>query len=126
MAKKLRFPKEKKLVCNKDGSEIIDSKPLEIKVGLSQPVSLRDKMKQLWAEFKEKDDAANQYESIQDSMDFDVDKNAQVQTAYEVEGDLEDELQGAEILAQQEIQAKQKENVDVKENTFETSSEQAN
>lgn len=89
--KKVRFKKEKVININKDGSEKISSKPTKIH-GKTAPVSLRQKMKSLWAEFNEKQKDASEVESIADAQDFDVSNDAELKSPYEVDGELEDAL----------------------------------
>jgi hypothetical protein len=87
--KKLRFPKAKRnLGINADGSEICDSKPTELRASMQAPVTMRQKMRQLWAEFREKEMESEQMESIQDAADFDVSNDDFLSSEYEVEGSL--------------------------------------
>lgn len=86
---KIRFPKEKKpCLVKDDGSENLCSKPTELRAKIIAPVTLRQKMRQMWSEFKEQDELNNSQETLADSQDFDVDNDAFPKSAYEVEGDL--------------------------------------
>ena len=49
MAKKVRFKKCKADVCHKDGSEKLSSKPTELRAKINAPVTLRQKMSNLFA-----------------------------------------------------------------------------
>ena len=90
--KKPRFPKAKKpCLIKEDGSENLCSKPTELRAKISAPVTLRQKMRSMWKEFKEQEDLAKQEETFADSQDFDVDNDAFPKSAYEVEGDLLDQ-----------------------------------
>lgn len=89
--KKVRFKKEKVININKDGSEKISGKPTKIH-GKSAPVSLRQKMKSLWQEFNEKQKDSSEIESIADAQDFDVSREEELRSPYEVDGELEDAL----------------------------------
>ena len=99
MAKKLRHKKECRKGCiNADGSENISSKPTELRAKLIAPVTLRQKMQSLWAEFRQREEENSQLESIQDAQDFDVDADVQLKSPYESEGEL---LDNVDAIAQQ-------------------------
>lgn len=96
MAKKLRFPKKGlPSGLNKDGSEIVDSKPTELRASMEAPVTMRQKMRQLWEEFRVKEEEAQQQESISDAADFDVDNDEFCKSPYENEGSLSDAISQA-------------------------------
>jgi hypothetical protein len=97
--KKLRFPKADRSVCHKDGSEKICSKPTELRAKIMAPVTLRDKMRGMWKEFREKEIRDNEYETLSDSQDFNVENDLPPRSPYEVEGELSD------VLEQQEVDA---------------------
>jgi hypothetical protein len=94
--KKVRFPK--KSLCSglkPDGSEICDPKPSELRVEMSAPVTMRQKMRQLWEEFRIKDDMAREVESLADAADFDVSNDENLSSPYESEGSLDDAINQA-------------------------------
>lgn len=99
--KKLRFPKVERRYCNKDGSEIVDSKPTEIHAKVN-PVTLRDKMRSLWSEFRLKEQESGEFESIADAQDFDVERDVEPRSQYECEGDLLDHVDEVQLEQQPE------------------------
>jgi hypothetical protein len=92
MAKKTRFKKEKECYTNKDGSEKLCSKPLSVKGKINAPKTLREKMKELWTEFRVKEEEYSSIESIADAQDFDMDDDSLPRTPYESEGEIADYL----------------------------------
>ena len=123
MAKKIRFQKskEKDLGLNKDGSEKLSSKPTELRANLNNPVSLRQKMKNLWMEFNQKQSDFAEQESLADSQDFDVENDVFGSSPYEVEGDLMDAVANSQEFVAHEAVAEEK-----KEVNNEVSSEESN
>lgn len=123
MAKKIRFKKskEKDLGLNNDGSEKLSSKPTELRAKLNNPVSLRQKMKNLWTEFNEKQKDFAEQETLADSQDFDVENDSFGSSPYEVEGDLIDAVANSQEFVADEAPAEQK-----KEENNEISSEENN
>jgi hypothetical protein len=119
--KKLRFPKADRLGhIKKDGSENVSSKPTELRAKIQAPVSLREKMKSLWAEFREKEIADSEQESNADAQDFDVSNDDFPSSPYEIAENLEDLIGIAESqlsdlkeeLSQEQVQPAEKENSD--------------
>ena len=92
MAKSVRFKKEKVSRIKKDGSEKLSSKPTELRAKLNAPVTLREKMKSLWSEFRVKEEEKNSSESLLDASDFELDDGNLPRTPYECEGNLADSL----------------------------------
>jgi hypothetical protein len=89
MAKKLRHKKcSLPSGCNPDGSEIVDSKPTEIRAKAMAPVTMRQKMRQLWKEFDLKKMESNEFETLEDAGDFNVDNDQQKLSGYETDADL--------------------------------------
>lgn len=87
--KKLRFPKPlKNQEVRQDGSEIIDPKPTELRQRSEAPMTMRQKMHQMWKEFDLKNRESNEFESLQDAGDFDVDSDPMPLSGYETEMDL--------------------------------------
>lgn len=110
--KKLRFPKKSLPTgLDKCGAEICDSKPTELRAKIIAPVTLRQKMKELWKDFSHRQEEANSIESIQDAADFDVSNDDFPISQYETEGSLKhvldyvDEEVKAAVSAQQELDA---------------------
>jgi hypothetical protein len=104
--KKPRFPK--KSICNglnKDGSEVCDSKPTELRAAMAAPVTMKQKMRALWKEFRVKEQEAGEYESMADAQDFDVSNDDFPSSPYESEVDLADVLESAVSAANNDIQA---------------------
>lgn len=94
--KKLRFKKEDRCKgINSDGSEVCDSKPTELRAQLNAPVTMRQKMRNLWQEFRIKEQESNEFESIIDASDFDVDNDVMPSSPYESEGSLNDAINDA-------------------------------
>lgn len=92
--KKIRFKKES--LCSglkSDGSEICDSKPTELHMKMTAPVTMRQKMKSLWKEFQLKQEESGQMESLEDAGDFDVNNDEFPKSPYETEGELKHALQ---------------------------------
>lgn len=93
-SKKLRFKKDS--LCSglkSDGSEICDSKPTALRAKAMAPVTMRQKMKQLWSDFNVRQDEANSIETIQDAADFDVSNDEFPSSPYENEGSLKHVLE---------------------------------
>jgi len=90
--KKLRFAKKSRLDGIKaDGSENVSSKPTELRRAIKNPITLRQKMSNLWNEFKIRD-AESGPETMADAQDFDVDNDGYVASPYEVEHELADQF----------------------------------
>jgi hypothetical protein len=92
MGKKQRFKKVKECVVKKDGSENLCSKPTEIRSRIAAPVTLREKMKKLWEEFRIKEEENAAIESLIDAQDFSVEGDDLPSTPYETEGEIMDYL----------------------------------
>lgn len=103
--KKLRFPKKDRLGhLKRDGSENVSSKPTELRAKINNPVSLREKMKQMWSEFRENEDRNNQFESNEDAQDFNVSNDEFPSSPYEISDELHDQIaQDAANIALQKI-----------------------
>jgi hypothetical protein len=87
--KKIRFKKDSlPSGLNKDGSEICDSKPTELHSKMHAPVTLRQKMKSLWKDFQQREQEANEIETIQDAADFEVSNEDMLVSQYEHSGSL--------------------------------------
>ena len=76
--KKSRFAKKCRIKgsINPDGSEIVDGKPTKLHATIQAPATLRQKMRQYWQEFREREIHDNSYETLQDAEDFDIDNDA--------------------------------------------------
>jgi hypothetical protein len=90
----MRFKKIKQVKVNKDGSEKPHGKPNKIHID-AKPVSMRQKMRNLWAEFRQKELEAGQYESNADAADFEVDNDEFPRSPYEHEEALSDAIENA-------------------------------
>jgi hypothetical protein len=108
MKKKVRFKKEKHVPCHKDGSEVICSKPTELRAKIIAPVTLRQKMQNLWSEFREKESERNSFESISDAQDFDVNDDEFPSSPYEVDGELLDSMEAEQMYLNQQAEAIEK------------------
>jgi hypothetical protein len=93
-SKKCRFKKEKKdAFLNEDGSEICDSKPTKLRQKVMAPVTMRQKMKQMWKDFAVREAERESIESIEDAADFDVSNDDFPRSQYETEGSLKHVLE---------------------------------
>lgn len=100
--KKCRFKKQCRLGdIKKDGSENISSKPTELRAKIIAPVTLRQKMNSMWKEFREKEEANLQIESLQDAQDFDVDNDVFPRSQYEVDHELSDHMEQQYLEAEE-------------------------
>ena len=125
--KKLRFPKADRLQHLKaDGCENVSDKPTEIAARNLAPVSLREKMSNLWKEFREKEQEANQFESIIDAQDFDVSNDVQQKSGYEVDHELDDAVAYQAEIESSSLQDKQGASSDVQSEPVKEESNESN
>jgi hypothetical protein len=104
--KKVRFKKACRLGSLKsDGAEVCDSKPTELRMALNAPVTMRQKMRSLWEEFRLKEEEKNAIETIEDSMDFNVSNDDFPSSPYESEGSIHDALDALEMENNSSLQA---------------------
>lgn len=90
---KTRFEKKsRKDWVKKDGSEAVSSKPSELRAKIIAPTTLRQKMNNLWNEFRMKEAERDSVESLADAVDFDVDNDEFLKSPYESEGSFYDTI----------------------------------
>jgi hypothetical protein len=69
-------------------------------------------MRSLWAEFRDNEIHNNQYESIEDAQDFNVSNDDFPRSQYEIEGELNDQLDYDEQFEQPPVEVEKQQGED--------------